>query len=127
MTVQEHNTYWHRSRTIESYNEIYEKVKVYIAAHLSNPRLSIDDFALENHYTVRTVQRAISYYGTSWRDILRRYRMVMACRSLNNTTVVVAKIAQSVGYSSVAQFNRAFKKHCGLSPGEYRKACNGYF
>lgn len=58
--------------------------------------------------------------GQSFRDYLVKYRIEKACDLLRRTDRTVADIAAEVGYSDTAFFYRAFKKHLGVSPREYR-------
>lgn len=52
---------------------------------------------------------------------LARWRLVLAARRLEEPGVIVARVAQDVGYASEAAFQRAFKKHMGVSPGAWRR------
>jgi AraC family transcriptional activator of mtrCDE len=54
------------------------------------------------------------HYLTQWRLEKARCLLVESPHS-------VAAIADSVGYQSLAAFNRAFKKHTTLSPGAYKR------
>jgi AraC-like DNA-binding protein len=49
-------------------------------------------------------------------------RIARAGHLLENAQLTVAKIAENVGYDSEVAFSRAFKRHVGLSPIEYRRA-----
>ncbi len=52
-------------------------------------------------------------YLTSW-------RLQLAARKLRTSAESVAQIADSVGYGAVASFSRAFKRHTGVSPQQWR-------
>jgi AraC-like DNA-binding protein len=52
-------------------------------------------------------------YVTSW-------RMTIATTKLKKSDVSVAELANALGYQSEAAFSRAYKKHCGVSPGKIR-------
>jgi AraC-like DNA-binding protein len=54
-------------------------------------------------------------------DYLIRLRIGDACARLSSTSQPVAHIAESVGYASLANFNRQFKRLRGLTPRQYRK------
>jgi AraC-like DNA-binding protein len=47
-------------------------------------------------------------------------RLQLASRQLRSTKATIAEVADSAGYSSEASFSRAFKRHTGVSPGEWR-------
>ena len=61
----------------------------------------------------RLVGCAPMQYLTSW-------RLQLAARRLRTTAQSVAEIAEAVGYGSIASFSRAFKRHTGSSPSEWR-------
>ena len=48
-------------------------------------------------------------------------RMQMACVLLKNTYLSVGEIVERIGYNDETHFIRAFKKHTGRTPGEFRK------
>jgi len=50
-----------------------------------------------------------------------RWRMHAAEARLRNENVTVAEVALSLGYESEAAFNRAFKRHMGVSPGAVKR------
>lgn len=52
---------------------------------------------------------------------LTRWRMQLALRLLDSPGASIAEVANRVGYQSEAAFSRAFKKHVGVPPGEWRR------
>jgi AraC-like DNA-binding protein len=52
-------------------------------------------------------------YLTSW-------RLQLAARKLRTSATSVGRIAEEVGYDTVASFSRAFKRHSGVSPQLWR-------
>lgn len=54
-------------------------------------------------------------------NYLTQWRLEKARRLLEESVHSVGAIAESVGYQSLAAFNRAFKKHVGEGPGAYRR------
>lgn len=53
---------------------------------------------------------------------LTRFRLNAASRRLRSSDAKLSAIAAAVGYESVAAFVKAFKRHLGATPGEYRRA-----
>jgi transcriptional regulator GlxA family with amidase domain len=51
-------------------------------------------------------------------------RMEVACALLKSTPLLIGDIALAVGYSAVASFSTAFRKHTGVPPREYRTVRN---
>ena len=54
-------------------------------------------------------------------DYVTRHRIAHAQRILVTGDEKIASIAQASGFHSLSRFNDAFKRDCGLSPGEYRR------
>lgn len=53
---------------------------------------------------------------------LTRLRLNAAAVRLNSTEDKLKIIAAAAGYDSVAAFAKAFKRHLGITPGDYRRA-----
>lgn len=58
--------------------------------------------------------------GMTWREALRRIRLIRAVEALASGDAPVTEIALDVGYNSLSAFNAAFRDLMGKSPGEYR-------
>jgi AraC-like DNA-binding protein len=61
------------------------------------------------------------FLGRAPMSYLIAYRLQLAGRQLRSTTATLAEVAELVGYGSEAAFSRAFKRHTGASPGEWRQ------
>lgn len=59
--------------------------------------------------------------GLSPKEYLQNYRLNIAASLLTEKEKSVSVTANSVGYESIFQFSKAFKKHFGTSPREYAK------
>ncbi|MFD1954870.1 helix-turn-helix domain-containing protein [Paenibacillus thailandensis] len=59
--------------------------------------------------------------GKTFSDHLHDVRVRKAQELLVTTNQTIHDIASQVGYVNFSSFNRMFKKHTGLTPGEYRK------
>ncbi|MFL9875779.1 AraC family transcriptional regulator [Paraburkholderia megapolitana] len=68
---------------------------------------------------IRQFQEAI---GRSAADVLTEVRMTIAGRMLLHADTPVAEVGESVGYQSVAAFQRVFKRHVGVSPARWRSS-----
>jgi AraC-like DNA-binding protein len=53
---------------------------------------------------------------------LTRWRMQKAARLMLDGDATLGAIARAVGYETESAFGKAFRRHMGISPGEYRKA-----
>jgi AraC family transcriptional regulator of adaptative response / methylphosphotriester-DNA alkyltransferase methyltransferase len=86
-------------------------------------KLELDEIAHRVATSRRQLQRAYSEIGnTTFRTHLAHVRMVHAARLLRASAMSVREIAARVGYRQPAQFAKAFRRHHGCSPSEYRGA-----
>lgn len=58
--------------------------------------------------------------GMTWREALRRIRIIRAVEMLASSNNSITEIALAVGYNSLSAFNSAFRELNGKSPSEYR-------
>jgi AraC-like DNA-binding protein len=65
--------------------------------------------------------RFAQYVGTAPMHYLGRWRMQLAAARLALPGISIAQAGAEVGYGSEAAFNRAFKKHVGITPGVWRR------
>lgn len=98
-----------------------DKLTAIMAANLSNPELNIDSLAREMGYS-RTafylkVKRLTS---TAPNDLVRNYRFKAAAEAIRSSQESLSDIAEHTGFGSYSYFSKAFKKHFGVSPKEYR-------
>jgi transcriptional regulator GlxA family with amidase domain len=59
--------------------------------------------------------------GVARMSYLTSWRLLLAGRQLRTSGATIAEVAEAVGYGSEASFNRAFKRHVGEAPGEWRR------
>jgi AraC-like DNA-binding protein len=93
----------------------------YLRAHF-NQEVSVRDLAEQCGLSVRQFER--KFREQVWatpRELIMRMRVQHACDALRETESSLLDIALSSGFYDQASFNRQFKKHLGLTPGEYRR------
>ena len=66
-------------------------------------------------------ERFTSLVGLSPIRYLSAWRMELAAQRLSEPQDPIAEIATAIGYKSEAAFNRAFKRHAGDPPGNWRR------
>ena len=101
----------------------------YLAAVISHIRVqmqvgavSIDSTAKAMGTSVRTLQRVLRRDGgVSFRELSNTARLRRAEDLLRGTAVSITQIAMESGYSTPANFSRAFRKASGVAPHEYRQ------
>lgn len=81
---------------------------------------ALDTVARRLCTSTRTLKRRLHALGYSFQQLLDEVRHREALRLLANPALSVEDIASLVGYSSSANFTRAFRKWQGTSPGAYR-------
>jgi AraC-like DNA-binding protein len=71
--------------------------------------------------TERTLARRLQdEIGMTWRDFLRRLRMIRAIEALADPTRQITQVAHDVGYQSSSAFNAAFLEFTGQTPTAFR-------
>ncbi len=88
--------------------------------------LSLEDIARRVASSRRQLQRAFAEIGdTTFREHLTRVRMDRAAALLSSQPLTIREVAHRVGYRQPAQFAKAFRRHRGVAPSEYRVSPNG--
>ena len=83
--------------------------------------LSLDDIARRVASSRRQLQRAYQEIGrTTFRKHLTEVRMDRAADLLNSDHLTVREVARRVGYRQPAQFAKAFRRHHGSAPSDFR-------
>jgi transcriptional regulator GlxA family with amidase domain len=109
-----------RPATIRLRTSLYEE-SVRIVEDEYASELSLDDIAHRVASSRRQLQRAYAEIGgTTFRDHLTGVRMDRAAELLRTERLSVREVAARVGYRQPAQFAKAFRRHLGLAPSEYR-------
>lgn len=81
---------------------------------------SLTELARARHVSPRTLKRRLAEQGTSYQRLLDELRRDRALKLLEVETNSVEQIAEQLGYSDAANFNRAFRRWLGLSPSAWR-------
>ena len=100
---------------------IAEQAVEYIKSHI-HQNMTLQEIAdvvgLSPYYFSRLFKKEIGYAPIEYVSMMKiNYAKLM----LRTTTVSIAEIAESLGYSSESSFINAFKLRRGLSPHKYRK------
>lgn len=83
--------------------------------------LALDDIARRVASSRRQLQRAYAEIGqTTFREHLAAVRMQRAAEMLEHPGLTVREVAHRVGYRQPAQFAKAFRRHHGVAPSDYR-------
>ncbi|GGX68086.1 AraC family transcriptional regulator [Tateyamaria omphalii] len=87
-------------------------------------KASLANAADAMNMTPRTLIRRLEADGTSFQSIKDGLRRDIAIRSLRAGQKSIEEIAQDVGFSSAANFHRAFQRWTGNTPRSYRRPRN---
>jgi len=97
------------------------KAYEYLRTNSSGP-ISIRKLAADCGLSVRQFERKFrEQVWTTPRELIIRMRVQRACDLLRQTSTSLSDVALACGFYDQADFNRHFKKHLGLTPGEYRR------
>lgn len=97
------------------------RVRAYLETHLEE-RQTIEDLCRQFFLSPTSLKAGFRrMYGQPIHRWLTQQRMECACKLMRSSDLPILKIAQAVGYDSTSQFSAAFKQHCGMTPGQYKK------
>ena len=102
-----------------------EKVKAYIVEHIREeiPVTSIAEHVhMNNCYLTRIFKKET---GKSIVQYILEKKMEIAKMELVTSDKTIGEIAMDLGYLNYGSFSRAFTKHVGVSPKEYKKSTGG--
>jgi len=105
---------------IQTGSDMAELVRQWLLAEF--PRLpSVADTAQHLGMTERSLRRQLGMLGTSHADLTQECQRMMAEQWLAEGRQPLKQIAESLGFSSVHSFHRAFRRWSGLTPSEWRE------
>lgn len=84
---------------------------------------SVSDMARQLHISVGYLHLLYKrQFGVSCMDDVIESRIRQAKDYLSHTQLRIQEIAALCGYNSAEHFGRQFRRQCGISPGQYRRA-----
>lgn len=106
----------------KDYSDIIAPILTYINANY-NKQLSLDELALKSGYSKSRFSHIFSEVtGTTPIKYQNNIRLKNSCEMLTSTSLTIAEIAYSCGFSDPLYFSRIFKKAYGVSPSMYRES-----
>jgi AraC family transcriptional regulator, regulatory protein of adaptative response / methylphosphotriester-DNA alkyltransferase methyltransferase len=109
-----------RPSTIRLRSSLLEEANAIVDSEYASD-LALDDIARRVASSRRQLQRAYAEIGrTTFRAHLTRVRMARAAEMLSTRGLTVREVANRVGYRQPAQFAKAFRRHHGVAPSEFR-------
>jgi AraC-like DNA-binding protein len=111
-----------RPATIRLRTSLFEDAAAIVEAEFGSD-LALDDIARRVASSRRQLQRAYAEVGdTTFREHLTAVRMEKAAQLLHDRALTIREIARRVGYRQPAQFAKAFRRHHGSTPSDFRAA-----
>jgi AraC family transcriptional regulator of adaptative response / methylphosphotriester-DNA alkyltransferase methyltransferase len=119
-TVRIQSVPMQRPATVRLRKSLFEDATIIVEQEYASD-LSLDDIARRVASSRRQLQRAYAEVGdTTFRDHLTGVRMHRAAELLSSRGLTVREVAHRVGYRQPAQFAKAFRRHLGVAPSDYR-------
>ena len=99
---------------------LFEEALTLIEVSYPDDQLTVDDLSDRIFSSRRQLQRAFAEAGTSVQERLHAVRMQHAAELLHESQLPVAQVARRVGYRQPPQFAKAFRRHYGRTPSQWR-------
>lgn len=101
--------------------QVMRTVIDYCARNYTRP-LSLTLLSEELHISKYYISHLFgSRLRVRFNDYVNSLRVAAACRYLRQSEMSVTEISEAVGFSTLRTFNRAFIRHIGVSPSDYRR------
>ena len=111
-----------RSGLSNSGNILRQEVCSIIKTLLPAKQCNIERVAQCYSCDKRTLQRRLRQVANvSYQDLLDEVRFELAEHYLGNTELAILRVANATGYFDPSNFARVFRKHYGMTPGQWRK------
>ena len=110
-------------RAAETSAEPMTRIMLYLQEHVFEEGISLRDLAsymgYSYNYTSALFQRM---FKTGFTDHINTIRLEEAARRLRNTDTSITQICTDCGFSTIRNFDHAFRGAYDVSPSAYRKA-----
>ena len=105
-----------------SVNAFVDQLEAVMVSKMGCGAINIDVISNMIGISPRSLQRELSRFGTSYSELLERLRIDRAKEMLAETGLPQVEISRELGYGHSANFSRAFRRACGISPRQYRRS-----
>ncbi len=106
----------------DDYTRLINKTEDYIEINLGK-QITLSDAAKNVNFSEYHFHRLFSKYSNeTFKQFITRIKMERSAIYLATySKISITEIAYKYGYNSSSSYNKAFKKHFGMSPTEFRK------
>ena len=119
----------HYIRATLSHPSVHDEITVALRRTLNgllaSERATLAEAAKDLGVSRRSLQRKLAARGTSYRELFRALRCELALALLSRNDTSMNEAADSLGFSELSSFSRAFKNWTGMSPHAYRRKPSG--
>jgi AraC-like DNA-binding protein len=102
-------------------HSLHERITLMLGPLLHGREPDLEEIAGQLQLPTWTLRRKLAEEGTQFRTILNETRRDLAMAYIRDTELSFGEIAFLLGFSSAEAFQRAFKRWCGQTPGEFRR------
>lgn len=108
-------------RTLRIYEDKLKLALAYIQEHYAEPITVARLAELCGFSQVHFMNIFKAAIGSTCIEYLVEYRLARASLELQESEHSITQIALDTGFQNISYFNRAFKRHYGMTPSEYRR------
>lgn len=102
--------------------ELIEQIETLVEENIYNPELTVTFLANEVHLSVNYLRNIFKdSTGSSLSNYINSKKIDIICQLLVETDMTLTAINDKLGFSTRNYFYAFFKKHIGMTPGDYRK------
>ena len=105
---------------LQSFNSPLEVIKDFVIKTLPSHAPNIEEVSIHLGMSVRSTQRKLQDFGTSYSRVLDGIRQELAMTYLRQTNNSALYVSDRLGFSEQTAFQRAFKRWTGTTPRKYR-------
>ena len=110
-------------KRVEENKSPVQIVSSYIEEHYGDDDLSLGKIAEAIGFNKSYLATAFKQgAGITVNEYIYRARVYKSCELIAYSDLPLAEVGSMTGFKNVQHFNRVFKKHIGIPPGEYRSA-----
>jgi len=107
-------------------HQMMDQALRFLKGHFSDENLTVSEVAMRTFLSRSYFSRLFrECTGMSFSDYLQGLRLNEACRLLATTDRKIADILGDIGLRDRKHFNEVFRRHTGMTPGQWRKEKRG--
>ena len=102
--------------------EFLRNLEIVVERHISDESFNVDDMASDLFLSRSTLTRRMkNYINESPNDFIRKKRMILASKLLEEGELSITEISYKVGFAYPSYFTKCFKEYFGITPSEFIK------